>query len=164
MHPVVVHPLHRLVHRRDLHVVQQPVDDSFNILPYVRHWFLYPSSRRMYRVAVLVLSLTQSLLMLYFSLNCFHLDFGWLLEIELFISFNLFVLLIFYGSIFSRKTSHNFHSIFSIWWWQKIPVVLFAKNTFSCVFSSEYIFFWFLQENSPFLSSIIFHLTVFWKV
>jgi len=65
LHPVVVHLRHRLIPHRDLHVVQQPVDESFNSLPYVRHWLLYSSSRQVYKVAVLVLSLTHNLLMLY---------------------------------------------------------------------------------------------------
>jgi len=45
LHPVVVLLRHRLNPRRDLHVVQQPVDDSFNSLPSFRNWLLYSSSQ-----------------------------------------------------------------------------------------------------------------------
>jgi len=40
LHPVVVRLRCLLNPLRDLHVVQQPVDNSFNRLPCVRHWLL----------------------------------------------------------------------------------------------------------------------------
>jgi len=76
LHPVVVHLRHRLIPHRDLHVVQQPVDESFNSPPYVRHWLLRSNSHRVYRVAVLVHLLIHNLLgHLYFLLVFLRISF-----------------------------------------------------------------------------------------